>query len=422
MIPDAPSSQQSPLNDAPETSGSLIRVKKKRIGILTGGGDVPPLNAVIAAAQHYCQEHELELIGFLKGWEGPLNKQFVSLSRIKINPGLGGTILKSSRINLAKIRDASNLVKANLKEIGVEGLIVIGGEDTLSNSFILGDYPQVLISKTIDNDVGIMPCSRNKVQFQRITNYFTLGYPSAADKISKYVSLAHGLGTTAYSHERIIVVESMGMHAGWLALASSMGNPDFIVVPEFPIDYEVLQDAIARKYKQQKHVMIVIAEGSRWKSGQYVSADKSEMDSFGHPRFKGSAAVLAEMLKRDLAHSFDTRNVNYVNPSYLYRSGPPVKLDLLLAQKLGKKAAQLLSNGIEEPVFLSVQKAGKSFSPTALPIGKMKSIEAMHRFVDKTFYSPVDFAATGEARRYLANIVPEVEPLEYGLESNGNNS
>jgi 6-phosphofructokinase 1 len=175
---------------------------EKRVGILTGGGDVPPLNAFIASAKEASFEYGVELIGFIKGWLGVLENQFVDLTRINLNPLIGGTILKSSRINLEKISGGIETALENLQRLNLDGLIVVGGEDTLSNSFCLPKFPQILISKTIDNDVGIIDSAE-------IVNYFTLGFPTAAKRIATLVSLKEGVRTTAYSHERIIVLESM---------------------------------------------------------------------------------------------------------------------------------------------------------------------------------------------------------------------
>ena len=212
-------------------------MRNKRIGILTGGGDVSPLNSVLSAAQKASFEQGIELIGFIKGWQGFVENKFVPLSSLSFDPLIGGTILKSARINLEKVANGIEKGRENFKKLELDGLIVIGGEDTLSNCFFLRELPLVLISKTIDNDVGIIP-ENGQVKPEEITNYFTLGFPTAAGKISSFVSLREGLRTTAYSHERLIVVESMGMSAGWLALSSSMGHPDFIVIPEFSLVYE----------------------------------------------------------------------------------------------------------------------------------------------------------------------------------------
>ncbi len=388
---------------------------KRRIGILTGGGDVQPLNAVIYAAQEACKKAGIELIGFHKGWQGVLESSYLLLSKRKLDPTIGGTILRSSRVNLATIPDGAATALKNLEQLGLSGLIVIGGEDTLSNAFHLKDFPQVLISKTIDNDVGMIKKRGLITHSSDIINYFTLGYPTAALKISSLVSLNEGLRTTAYSHERIMVVESMGMHAGWLALSSCMGNPDFIIVPEFKLRYEHIRDRIIDRYRSQKHMIIVVAEGSRWDNGAYLSADESEKDSFGHPKFIGASAVLAKRLKEDLKSHFDTRNINAVNPSYIYRSGSPCALDIACAIKLGTKAVSILSRNPASPVFLTLQKNRKGFSVSEYPLAEMKNMENFHRFVDEGFYSPATYTATSQAKKYLSHIIREFKEKKYIL-------
>lgn len=390
-------------------------IRKKKIAVLTGGGDVQPLNALLAAASDYAASHNVELLGFLKGWEGALEKRYLALKNIALDPLVGGTVLKSSRVNLAKVSGGVDTVERNFRSLGLDGLVVVGGEDTLSNSLALRGFPQVLVSKTIDNDVGKLPDGKGKIDLTKMVNYFTLGYPTAAMRISRFVSLRHGLRTTAYSHQRIMVVESMGMHAGWLALASSVGHPDFIVIPEFPLDYDAFKEKVAETYVRQKHMIIVIAEGARWQNGTYVAADEKEIDSFGHPRFKGSAAVLAEKLKTDLKTRFDTRNINSVNPSYLYRSGSPERIDFKFAQRLGATAVRLLAKGLDEPVFLTVKKEKKSFGLKPVSIQSFGNIEQLHRFVDTRYYSERAYTATKEAWQYLRHIVEEIPSVRYGI-------
>ena len=390
-------------------------MRKKRIGILTGGGDVSPLNAVIASARQASLEHDIVLIGFLQGWSGLIESQYVELCGIHINPLIGGTILKSSRVSLKKTLDGIEKAKESFDRLGLDGLIVIGGEDTLSNSFDLPDIPQVLISKTIDNDVGIIRQNDSQRDMGEIINYFTLGFPTAARRISSFVSLREGLRTTAYSHERIIVVESMGMHAGWLALSSSMGHPDFIVVPEFPLNYDRFVAEVSKRYQRQKHVIVVVAEGARFINGSYISADENEKDDFNHPRFKGSAEALAKKLKGDLKGYFDTRNVNAVNPSYLYRSGMPLDLDLHWAERLGREAVNLLSNGIDRQILLTVKKEETGFSVDPYNLSGVDGIEDLHRFVDRKFYNPDNYSVTESGKKYLSEIMEEIPEDDYGL-------
>ena len=388
---------------------------KKRIGILTGGGDVPPLNTIIAAAAAEAASRSVELLGFVRGWKGVLEKEWISLRERALYSQIGGTILKSSRVNLAKTDGGPERAVRNLEKLGVAGLIVVGGEDTLSNAFLLGSFPQVLISKTIDNDVGRIE-GGGDFEPSRIFNYFTLGYPTAADKIASFVSFQEGLRTTAYSHERIMIVESMGMHAGWLALASGLGHPDFIIIPEFPVAYAILLEKIIDRYKKQGHVIVVVAEGAKWDDGSYVHAKKDELEGFDHPRFGGAAAAVAEKLKKDIQGRFDTRNINAVNPSYLYRSGAPNSVDKKAAEILGEKAVRLLAGRVEEPTFLHIQKKVRGFAAIPTPLSTFRSIEDLHRFVDRRFYDPEELAMTDTGRRYLGGFVKDrPSPKNYGL-------
>lgn len=389
---------------------------KNRIGILTGGGDVQSLNTVIASAMNKASELDIELVGIKKGWEGTLKGDYIDLSGLSIDPFIGGTILKSSRININKFENCTELILENLKKDNIESLIVIGGEDTLSNSFLIKSFPQVLISKTIDNDVGKIESDNEQFNLENIINYFTLGFPTAAEKISSFVSLRDGLRTTAYSHERIIVVESMGMHAGWLALSSAMGHPDFIIIPEFPLDYKVFLEKVIKEYKEQKHLIIVVAEGAKWSDGSYIHAEKDEIEDFGHPRFGGAAGVLEIRLKKDLAKYFKTRNVNAVNPSYLYRSGAPNKLDRFWAEELGKVAVKYLAGGLSDSIFLAIKKDKSGFKIQDVPLSKLKAMDELHRFVVENFYGPNEFQITENGRKYLKEMIEEIPyNKEYGL-------
>jgi len=369
-----------------------------KLAILTGGGDVASLNSVIASAIAKCNSLNHELIGFIKGWEGTLENQFIQLNEQHIDPFIGGSFLKTSRVNLKKVKNGPQIVLENLKKNHVDGLIIIGGEDTLSNALYIKDFPKVLISKTIDNDVGEY---NNGIFF----NAFTLGYPTAAAKIAAFVSMQEGMRTTAYSHERILVVESMGMHAGWLALASSQGSPDFIIIPEFPLDYNRFKELVVQRFFKKRNVIIVVSEGGKWHDGSWISADESEKDSFGHPRFRGTAEVLAKKLKSDLSNRFDTRNVNSVNPSYLYRSGKPNDLDREIAGVLGQAAVTHLSDS-KETVFLHVKEGVPDFEIDKFAFNSLDDIESFHRFVDNSLYNPESYSITQAGRKYFDTFVP----------------
>jgi 6-phosphofructokinase len=395
---------------------------KKRIGILTGGGDVPPLNAVIAAAVAETDMLGVELIGFVRGWQGVLDNDWVSLSARMVPSRVGGTVLKSSRTNIGKTAAGPERAIRNLEKLGLSGLIIIGGEDTLSNAFLLGSFPQALISKTIDNDIGAAGASDAAFEPEKILNYFTLGFPTAAEKIVSFISLAEGLRTTAYSHERIVIVESMGMSAGWLALASGLGDPDLVIIPEFPVDLETLAARTFEIYTRRKHAVIVVAEGAKWKEGTYLQAAEDENKDFGHPRFGGSSGVLRDRLKERLSGRVDTRNINVVNPSYLYRSGAPNALDVLWAEKLGRRAVRLLADGATGPNLLTIQKSENGFYLAERPLSEFASIEVLHRKVDRRFYDPAVFTISEAGRRYMKEIVREIpDDPGYGLGIRGKN-
>jgi len=388
---------------------------KKRIGILTGGGDVQALNKVIASVKDTADALNIEVVGFIKGWKGVLESNYVNLSTLSIKSAIGGTILKSSRTDISKIENSCELVLNNFKKSKIEGLLVIGGEDTISNAFMIRSFPLILISKTIDNDVGRLEYDQ-EFRLENIINYFTLGFPTAAEKIASFVSLKEGLRTTAYSHERIIIVESMGMHTGWLALSSGMGYPDFIILPEFPLKYDSFLDKVIKKYEEQRHLIIVVAEGGKWMDGSYFYSERDEIEDFDHPRFGGSAIALKNRLKKDLARYFDTRNINSVNPSYLYRSGAPNEVDQFWAQKLGKSAVKLLADGMNEANFLAIQKDKSGFKIQNFPLSRFNSIDELHRFIDERFYDPEEFQITDNGKKYLREIIREI-PLDksYGI-------
>ena len=380
-----------------------------RIGILTGGGDVSSLNSLIFSVRKMAVKHNVTLVGFINGWEGVLNKNYLILNNIEDHSFIGGTFLKTSRVNI--LHEENGIERANsiLNDVCPNGLIIVGGDDTLSNSYYISDVPCVLISKTIDNDVGYIEKS-NVFGENIVTNYFTLGYPTAVEKINSYVGLDDGIRTTAYSHERIMILESMGMDTGWLAISSTFGNPDFILIPEFPIDYNVLSNKIKNKYLSQHHVIIVISEGASFVGTGLLSANYDEQDAFGHPRFGGSSFILRDMLKKDLSKYFRTRNINVVNPSYLYRSGKPNLLDAQASIKLGKFAIPYLLQNLNEPHFLSIDLSGENVTVKPIPLSKFpqtKSGRFPKRYVDSRFYDENKYNITADARQYLLPMISQ---------------
>src|SRR6266478_8279470 len=251
-----------------------------RVGVLTGGGDCPGLNAVIrAVVRKGVQEYGLEFVGFRDGWRGPLEGDTMPLDVQAVRGILprGGTILGSSRTNPLKNpggggRNGVERIKDNLAGLGVDALIAIGGEDTLGVATKLGEQgvPVVGVPKTIDNDLGA-------------TDY-TFGFDTAVNIAMEAIDRLH---TTAESHHRALIVEVMGRSAGWIALHAGMaGGANVILIPEQPFDIEEVCRYVEKRFETKYAPIVVVAEGAHPKAiGTSVIDD--ERDAFGHTRYGG---------------------------------------------------------------------------------------------------------------------------------------
>ncbi len=252
-----------------------------RIGMLTGGGDCPGLNAVIrAAVRKGIDEYGDQLVGFRDGWRGVLEDVQEELT-IESTRGIlprGGTILGSSRTNPSKRGDGVDLVAQNLERHRLDGLIAIGGEDTLgaANRLSEAGINVIGVPKTIDNDLG--------------STDQTFGFDTALHVATEAIDRLH---TTAESHHRILVVEVMGRNAGWIALHSGVaGGADVILIPEIPFDIEEVCRLIGRRHGRGRYFSIVVAaEGATPKEGT-MSVATGELDEFGHPRLGGIGQAL----------------------------------------------------------------------------------------------------------------------------------
>src|SRR5215208_1305582 len=257
-------------------------VRAVRIGVLTGGGDCPGLNAAIRAiVRKGIDHHGHALVGFRDGWRGPLDDQHVELN-IESTRGIlprGGTILGTSRTNPFKRDDGPERVKANLAGLHVNGLIAIGGEDTLGAAARLHDehdVPVVGVPKTIDNDLGATDR--------------TFGFDTALHVATEAIDRLH---TTAESHNRVMVVEVMGRHAGWIALHSGLaGGANIILIPERPFDIDKVCKLVEQRFELQYAPIIVVAEGAIPEEGT-MSTIEGEEDAFGHVRLRGIGDRLA---------------------------------------------------------------------------------------------------------------------------------
>jgi len=299
-----------------------------RVGILTGGGDCPGLNAVIRAVVRKIHNAGGEAVGILEGWRGLVEDRTRPLTVEETDGiiGQGGTILFSSRTNPFKSPDKIEKLRQVFRRHQFDALVAIGGEDTLGVAHRLHrefDLPIVGVPKTIDNDLSATD--------------FTFGFDTA---INVVVEAVDRLRTTAESHRRIMIVETMGRHAGWIACLSGIAvGADYILVPEVPVNLDHLCEVLRRRREQGRpSSIVVVSEGVTLPEGTVVQ--QTQLDEFGHVRLGGIGAALASLVENRLG--IETR---YVILGHLQRGGPPTAYDRVLATRFGIKAAELVLNG-----------------------------------------------------------------------------
>ena len=294
-----------------------------RIGVLTGGGDCPGLNAVIrAVVRKGIDAYGHAIIGFRDGWRGPLENAYEELT-IESTRGIlprGGTILRSSRTNPFARDGGPERIAENLRTLNLDGLIAIGGEDTLGAAARLhADHglPLLGVPKTIDNDLG--------------GTDMTFGFDTAVQIATDAIDRLH---TTAESHNRVMIVEVMGRHAGWIALHSGLaGGADVILIPERPFDIEEVVRLIRRRHSRGRYFsIVVVAEGATPKEGTFEVVG-GQTDEFGHQRLGG----IGQLLEREIEHrtGYDARATVL---GHIQRGGTPTAFDRVLATRLGLAA------------------------------------------------------------------------------------
>jgi ATP-dependent phosphofructokinase / diphosphate-dependent phosphofructokinase len=304
---------------------------KRTIGILTGGGDCPGLNAVIRAVTRRSLDRGYDVVGVLHGWRGMVEGAFRPLDSQAISGILprGGTILRTSRTNPFSVEGGVDAVRRSFEQL--DGLIAIGGEDTLGVAARLHaehGLPVVGVPKTIDNDLAATDQ--------------TFGFDTAISIATDAIDRLH---TTAESHDRVMVVEVMGRHAGWLAVASGIaGGADVVLIPEFPLTVERCADLIRRRHERDKDFsIVVVSEGwplTREAGADELSTPTGERDAFGHLRLGGVGQRLAELLEQ--ITGFETRVTTL---GHLQRGGTPTAYDRILATRYGLLAAELALTG-----------------------------------------------------------------------------
>ncbi len=298
-----------------------------RVGILCGGGDAPGTNAVIRAiVRKGIMNYNYEMFGVEDGWRGMIDGNISPLDLNSISGILhrGGTILGTSRTNPFKREGAPQKALENMKKFSLDALVAIGGDDTLGAAqkmFEIGLHC-VGVPKTIDNDLAC-------------TDY-TFGFNTAVSIATDAIDRLH---TTAESHKRVMVVEVMGRHAGWIALESGMaGGADYILIPEQASDIDEVCDCLKkRQARGKKFSMVVAAEGAKLKGGSEVTSVK-ELDEFGHVRLGGIGQLLAKEIEKRTG--IETR---FVVLGHLQRGGPPTAFDRILGTKFGLAAIDLVA-------------------------------------------------------------------------------
>ncbi len=306
----------------------------KTIGILTGGGDCPGLNAVIRAVVRASDAEGWDCVGVLEGWRGLLESRFVDLGPRQVSGILprGGTIIGTSRTNPFTMDGGVEKVLQNFKDRGFDALIAIGGEDTLgvaSKLFSEHQLPVVGVPKTIDNDLSG-------------TDY-TFGFDTAVTIATEAIDRLH---TTAESHNRVMVVEVMGRHAGWIAVMSGIaGGADVILIPEHPMTVEAACEEVRRRHARGKNFsIVVVSEGYEltYASGEsrVVGGEARATDQFGHVALGGVGEILGYEIEQRTG--FETR-VTVLG--HVQRGGSPTPRDRVLATRFGLKAAELAHAG-----------------------------------------------------------------------------
>lgn len=304
-----------------------------KVGVLTGGGDCPGLNPAIRGIIRRAHQWGDEVVGLRDGWKGIMEGTIQELSLSSVDDLLvkGGTVLGTSRTNPYKEEGGEAKVKKSINRLGLDALIAIGGEDTLgvAHKLTVAGLPLVGLPKTIDNDLEVTD--------------FTLGFPTAVEIATEAMDR---LRTTAESHNRVMIVEIMGRHAGWLTAYSGLaGGADAVLLPEFKVSVNEVCEILTRLTKRGKnYAIIAIAEGASVidENGKDIkSHSKEAVDSFGHVALGGIGDRLKELLKQKTG-----RDIRATVLGHTQRGGAPTAFDRILSTAFGVKAMELAHNRI----------------------------------------------------------------------------
>ena len=357
----------------------------KKICVLTGGGDCPGLNAVIRAVVKKSIRYRWEIIGIKNGWKGLINGEMELLTDYTVSGILpkGGTIIGTSRTNPLKNEEDMQKVVENIKKFGIDAIVAIGGDDTLGVAKELFErgIPVVGVPKTIDNDLSG-------------TDY-TFGFDTAVSIVTEAIDRLH---TTAESHHRVIVVEVMGRHAGWIAtMAGIAGGADEILIPEEPFEIEEVCRNLKERYNRgKKFSIIAVAEGAHPKekksteteiknsldqtAGSKLITQTAEKDAFGHVRLGGIGNFLAEEIEKRMEVETRVTVLGHVQ-----RGGSPTAHDRVLATRFGVAAVELIKN---DDYGKMVALQGNKIVPVSLreAVSKSKTVDMELYNIAKVFF------------------------------------
>ncbi|MGL4305066.1 MAG: ATP-dependent 6-phosphofructokinase [Mycobacteriaceae bacterium] len=329
-----------------------------RIGVLTGGGDCPGLNAVIRAVVRTADlRYDSSVVGFLDGWRGLLEDRRVQLKNDDRNDRLltkGGTMLGTARVNPDKMRSGLDQMKKTLDDNGIDVLIPIGGEGTLTAAHWLSEegVPVVGVPKTIDNDID---CTD-------VTFGFDTALTIATDAIDR-------LHSTAESHQRVMLVEVMGRHAGWIALHSGIASgAHMTLIPEQPFDVDEVCNLVKQRFQRgDSHFICVVAEGAKPAPGSMVLLDGGT-DEFGHQRFTGVAQQLGVEIEKRISKEVRTTVLGHVQ-----RGGTPTPFDRVLATRFGASAIDAAHTG-KHAMMVSLRGQDIGLVPLAEAVRQLKTV------------------------------------------------
>ena len=340
-----------------------------KIGVLSGGGDAPGINAVIrSVVRHGIRSYDFEMIGIKDGWSGLLAGNYSTLNLNSISGILtkGGSILGTSRTNPFKTTNGPEIILENMSKESIDAVVVIGGDDTLTVAYKMGEMGLkcVAVPKTIDNDL--------------VGTDYTFGFNTAVAIATEALDRLH---TTAEAHHRIMIIEVMGRYTGWIALETGIaGGADIILIPEEPFELaEICKYIKSRKKRGKNFSLIVVAEGARPKNRKEICYSNCT-DEFGHARLGGVGYYLGKEIEKTL--KMETRVVTL---GHIQRGGTPTAYDRILGTRFGKAAIDLINN---QKFGLMVALKGKDILavPLKMIVGKRKTVDSDLYDLAKIFF------------------------------------